>query len=1330
MANNLPTIPPFDAGSNPSEAWRHWREDFEDYLEALKYSKESEKTKTALFRHVCGDEIKKQLRAFDIQPATGVDHVSLKQILEEFDKYFADYQNEIYATFKFLEIKQEKGEKFADYYSRLRCAVIECNYGDAQDRMLRDKIIQGLNDKPLQERLIRETSKKTKTLLEVVSECKTAEHSKAQASEMNENKLSVDAIKKIKSRNTISRNNQNSSQKKEIDCTYCGKHHAIKKCPAYGSKCRKCDGKNHWAKMCKTKVNKHRDGQRIHAIEEENQDIVYIGELKSINELERENSSSVWLQNITVNNYDVMFKLDTGSQVNVIPKNEILKWSVKPVVTKCKVPVLDYSDNVVPILGKCNLMCITKKCKLTLEFLVTSLDSCPILGLEACKKLNLIQRLNLMNKNIKVSETAEDILEEFSDVFSGSGKLKRIVKIKLKPDATPHVAAPRKVPLALHNKVKEELNRMVHEGIIAKVEEPTEWVSNMVIVNNPNKLRICLDPRPLNEAIKRPHYPIPTVDTLMTKLQGCKFFTIFDAKNGFWQLPLDDESSKLTTFTTPWGRFRFLVLPFGLNNAPEEFQRAMEEIFEDEPEINPYFDDIAVGSKSIEEHCRLLRRTLLRARQANLKFNSKKTQLCLTSVNYLGHVLSENGIKPDPKKIKAIKEFAVPKNREDLQRFLGMITYLAKFTPHLSDLTHSLRQLLKRDSVWIWDENMEQDFTKIKQVIIQAPCLQYFDKDKTVTISVDASRNGLGAVLIQDSKPVAFGSASLTESQQRYAQIEKELLAVIYGLEHFNYYTYGRPVVVQTDHKPLLGLSKKPYDLISPRLQRLLLRLNRYDVKLEYVPGKELLIADALSRAQSTEEIFDDVKYQEATIRINVLTQASQTKWEEIALLTKSDPELQDVVHHIKNGWPDKNKTRPQAKSYWHCKEELHVTQEGIVCRGQRLVVPTAARKEILEKLHISHKGIVSCKIKAREYFYWPGINSEVENYISKCKICQKYQRSNTQEILFNQDLPERPWQKVACDFFYLKGRQNLLMIDYFSKYVELKPLNSTTAQTVMTVMKSIFATHGIPEELVSDGGPPFSSFSLQKFFQEWNIVHRITSPHFSRANGQIERAVQTIKKSLRKAEEEGKDIYTVLLDHRIQPANDLPSPAELLMGRRLRSYLPSHPKQLKPKFPIKLARDSLKKRQDAQKKYANRSAIKLAELPLKAKVWFRHDNKSPWKQGIIIQKGPEPRSYLIKMEDGKVYRRNRFHIRPDTTNNEDQPIYTRTVEDLYPSFNNNNFSVSNNSADDTDLCSTTGDNNSPTSIDSESSNNVQNYSPVCVRRSGRNVIKPSRYRD
>ncbi|GFX43723.1 uncharacterized protein K02A2.6 [Trichonephila clavipes] len=297
-------------------------------------------------------------------------------------------------------------------------------------------------------------------------------------------------------------------------------------------------------------------------------------------------------------------------------------------------------------------------------------------------------------------------------------------------------------------------------------------------------------------------------------------------------------------------------------------------------------------------------------------------------------------------------------------------------------------------------------------------------------------------------------------------------------------------------------------------------------------------------------------------------------------------------------------------------------------------------------------------------------------------------------------------------------------MIDYLSKYVELKPLNSTTAQSVITVMKSIYATHGIPEELVSDGGPPYNSNLMMSLSQEWGIKHHVTPPHLLRANGQIERAVQTVKNSLTKAAEEGKDLYVVLLDYRIQPAKDMPSPAELLMGRKLRTFLPSHPDQLKPTFDVERTREALRKRQIIQNKYANKHATVFSVLPQNAKVWFKYKMKEPWKQGTMIQVGPQPLSYKIKGEDGGVFRRNEFHIRQDNTEN-DNPLWSRTVEDLYNSDVTEISRIPNDSADGQINASPKTNRGSINQQFQVPIETFREQSNTVVRKSSRNIVKP-----
>lgn len=1304
---------PFIAGANPSESWRFWRQDFLDFMEAADFMDDTERKKTAVFRHVCGEELKTLYRTMSLKPSPPEKEITLDQILTEFDRQFEDYQNEIYASFLFLEIKQKQGEKFQEFFCRLKLAVEDCNYGTNSDRMLRDKIIHGLQDKPLQERLLRETSRRPKTLHDIVTECRAAEQSRSQALAMNEHNDIYAMVS----------NHRNNHLEKYDSCRNCGRSHEPRNCPAFNTTCKNCGKKSHWAEFCRSKAKPFRghptQSRRVHALEPDSD--LTLGEL-TINEVSTPNEKE-WSYKMLVNGTNVNFKLDTGAQVNVLPICLFDKLKEQPNVRPYDTPILDYNKSPIPVIGVCTLLCKSKFIRnpKRLEFLITSLNSSAILGLQACENLGLIKRmynLNTLPTNPTTEsslQTVEEIMEEFKDVFTGIGRLNRKVSIRLKPNAVPHIAAPRKIPLALHEKVKQELTAMESQGIIVKVEEPTDWVSNMVVVDSPKKLRICIDPRPLNEAIRRPHYPIPTTERLFTNLQGCTVFSLLDAKNGFWQLPLDNESSYLTTFTTPWGRYRFLVLPFGLNNAPEEFQRAMEEIFENEPQIQPYFDDIALSSKNNQEHCILLKKALTIARKANLTFNPSKAQIAKSSINYLGHIISKDGIQPDSIKVQGIQDFPTPKNKEELQRFLGMVTYQSKFTNHLSDLTHSLRQLLRKNTAFIWDSNMQRDFEIIKKALVEAPCLSFFDNAKPVRLSVDASQNGLGAVLMQEGRPVAYASAALTEAQKRYAQIEKELLAIIFGLEKFNYFTYGRHVEVETDHKPLLGLSKRYYEDVTPRLQRMLLRMGRYDVTLNYVPGKQLVVADALSRATSS-DIFEESLVSTSSVYKSVQALATAPKWQQISDMTAKDCALKAVSQYVKEGWPEeKAKVNLAATPFWHCRNELYLTEEGILCRGKRVIIPDAARLDTLNKLHTAHRGIVACKAKAREYLYWPMMNQDIENFIGKCEICQKYQKSNQQEPLIERSLPERPWQIVAGDFLSLNGITYMLLIDYFSKYIEVQHMHGTSTSAVVNAMKAAFARHGIPEEFVSDGGPPFNGEMFQTFLTSWNIAHHKTSPHFPRSNGQVERAVQTFKNGLKKAKEEGKDLHLVLLDYRITPANGLKSPAELLMGRRLRSFIPSHSDNLLPNFNIKEEVEQLRKNQLRQNHYANQGKKTLPELEVNQQVWFRLKPTHPWQKARIVDIGPNPRTYKIVADNGKTYVRNRFYLRPckDPSISKAEP--STTVEDYCsPAF------------EDTPRLSPRM--SSPHQSLSRPTTQAANNPSTTTTRSGRTVRQPIRY--
>ena len=318
--------------------------------------------------------------------------------------------------------------------------------------------------------------------------------------------------------------------------------------------------------------------------------------------------------------------------------------------------------------------------------------------------------------------------------------------IKLKVNSQPTIQPQRNVPLRLRDKLKATLDDLERRDIITRVEEPVDWVSNLVIVEKANNtLRLCLDPPDLNQAIEREDFKPPSFETISNTLNGCKVFSVVDMSNCYWHQKLTEESSFLCTFNSPFGRFRFRRMPFGISCAGEVAQKMVEKHFGDISGALPVFYDIIIGGKSEEEHDLILRKVLTRARERNIKFNRDKIQFRVNQVKYMGEVVSALGFSPDPAKISAIHNMPTPSCKQDLQRLLGMINYLSKYIPHMSELTAPLRSILKDDVSWAWFPEHDSALTKIKTVLSSAPVLRFYDTNLPTTLQVDASKDGLGA---------------------------------------------------------------------------------------------------------------------------------------------------------------------------------------------------------------------------------------------------------------------------------------------------------------------------------------------------------------------------------------------------------------------------------------------------------------------------------------------------------------------------------------------------------------------------------------------------------
>ena len=493
------------------------------------------------------------------------------------------------------------------------------------------------------------------------------------------------------------------------------------------------------------------------------------------------------------------------------------------------------------------------------------------------------------------------------------GRLESEYHIRLNSQIDPIQHAPRKVPVALREQLRKTLEELVQQDILAPVTQPTEWISSMVIVpKKDGKLRICLDPKDLNQAIKREHYHLPTIEEIATRLHGAKVFTVLDVRQGFWHVPLDEKSSLLTTFNTPFGRYRWKRMPFGISSAPEVFQHRMHEVFEGLPGIEVVADDfVAVGfgetleqaSRNHDDH---LEGFLQRCDKKNLKLNDKKIKLRIQEVPFIGHLATADGLSVDPHKVQAIIEMPHPEDVAAIQRLLGLAQYLSKFLPHLSDITKPLQELTQKDTEWTWGTAQRSALETLKKAVSSTPILRYYNLQEEVTLQCDASQSGLGAAMMQNGQPVAYASRALTSAETRYPQIEKELLAIVFACQHFESYIYGRDLVhIKTDHQPLVSIVRKALNSAPSRLQRMLLKLQKFNLTVTYKNGKSMYLADTLSRAYLPEVHVCDFTKELKEIDHTLTLAITADRLQQIKHVSSDDPVMKALRETILHDWPD-----------------------------------------------------------------------------------------------------------------------------------------------------------------------------------------------------------------------------------------------------------------------------------------------------------------------------------------------------------------------------------------------------------------------------------------
>ena len=1026
-------------------------------------------------------------------------------------------------------------------------------------------------------------------------------------------------------------------------------------------------------------------------------------------------------------------KIDTGASGNILPLwklKDLYGNHWKDVLSPTRAQLAAYNNTPIPCLGSITISCQYKDSPWEKQtWYVVNVDGPVIVGLPTCRKLDVVT-INEIHRSISEKgarppiQSVRDLQQAFPKQFDRIGSFKGEATLHLKDDATPSIDPPRKCSVHVQQKLEKELDQMEKNGVIKKVDHHTDWCNSLTTaLKKDGSLRICLDPRKLNQSLKRCPHKVPTLEELNPAFSQAKYFSKLDAKAGYWSVHLDEASQELTTFRSPFGRYCFRRLPFGLSVSQDIFQQRMDTIIAQVPGCVCIADDVAVFGRTEEEHDANLWRLLEVAQKEGLVFNSAKCVVKTQSINFFGSLYTSQGICPDPSKLEDVREMPSPQNKDELQRILGMMTYLSPYIPNYAEKSAILRELLKKDVPFLWHEDHEEVFQSLKSEISKGACLQYYKPSVHTVLEVDASSKGLGACLLQDGKPIAFASKSLSEAQSNYSNIERETLALVFGITRFHTYLFGSSFTVHTDHKPLEIICRKPLRSAPPRLQRLLVKIQGYDFNVLYKPGSQMTVPDALSRLpnpKKTEDVPIDLHIDEALLVQDTdddLACFSNTKQVQLQKETSRDPTMKLLSRTIQDGWPDEIRQVPNSlRTFWSYRDELGIVN-GIIFKGRQVVVPESLREDILEQLHTSHMGIERTRRLARDTVYWPGISKDIEKIVKTCQACQENQDQQHKEPLEPHDVPPTPWTKLAADLFHLDGTDFLLITDYHSKFPVIRKMHNTSSTSVSTVMREAFSMFGVPAEVVTDNGPQFSGKPFKEMCAKWNIKHTTSSPRYPRSNGLAERMVRTVKSLIKKCRQTGEDLLEAMLHLRATPQADLPSPAEMMFGRKVKTTLPGRSFG----YPHTDVHDQLQQRKEKMKHDHDKHAgHELPKLSIGQRVRMLNTDDNTWIPAKVSRVCEEPRSYEVTTPNGKTLRRNRSHLREMFTSQTQHDTSSTTTPD-----------PRRIDLDEEEIQDEEANHHTPQNTDnSERTQNIQSDRHTYTTRYGRQIHRPDRFRN
>ena len=1232
-------------------------------------------------------------------------------IISALKGHIEGHRNESMERHNLRRRKQQPGESFDDFLVSLRELAKTCNFcsNECTEKNLRDQIIEGIRDGDTVEHLLRQ---RTLTLNTAITTCRAEEAAKRQRKDISEPiPGAVLAIKQPQPRQVYPSQQTMTSQL----CLGCGArpHQGGRtQCPAYNQLCRYCHKPGHYARVCHSKQSREltSSGARPRPVTASTRTIQtgephtesYPSQLSTIKQVTHTDPAPTITVHISTQHGSCHTDVlpDSGADISAAGKQTLqdLNEGAHSLMPSTIIPRAANGSKMYPI-GKLTVTFKLGTREHKEELHIYPNVSGVIMSWKATKALGILpehypkpipqviephKTESLKETNLRTatvsSEQATDpnIIQTFPTAFDGQIRVMEGERfhIALTPNAKPFcVNTPRAIPFAYREKLKAEIDLLVSQNVIAPVTEPTEWCAPIVVTpkKGTDKIRMCVDLSHLNKYVLRERYQSPTPAQAVANIAAseAKVFTVLDALKGYHQCPLDDESQNLTTFITPFGRFKYLRAPYGISSISEHYNRRMAEAFTGLSGFRRVVDDIVIYDSNPADHVVHVKQFLQRCVERNIALNIDKCKFSQARVSFAGFQLSADGYQLDQSITEAISNYPTPASRTDLRAFVGLVNQLSTSTANVATVLAPFRPLLSTKNEFLWLNDHDKAFSKAKQSLTTPPVLSFFDITKPTRLSTDASRQGLGFILQQKTSDewtlVQAGSRFLSDVETRYATIELELLAISWAVLKCNMFLEGlQHFDIVTDHNPLISIlnSRRLDEIDNPRLQRLKSRLMAYSFTAKWVKGSKNDAPDALSRNPIADPKMEDTLAEYdchshpamSTSEIRAITDTSPMNphLQDLRDHAAQDPEYQQLQQVIFEGFPDhRSQLHDSCRRYWNVREHLSI-DDNLIVHGCRLLIPTAMRQQILSDLHKSHQGSVRTKQRARLTVYWPGIDNDIDNLVLSCKKCQDLLPANTKEPIISKPRPARPFQQIAVDFCSYGGQDYLIIVDCYTDWPDIIHMgHDTTAPQLIKALRQSFCRTAIPEILWSDGGPQFTAKLFKDFSKQWGFTHQLSSPYHPQSNGKIEATVKSMKKLIATSWDtrtlnEDKLCHAILQYRNTPSRRDGLSPAQKLYGRPIQDTLPAHRRS----FATEWQRSAQEADQQAahtlqqSESYYNEHTQSLPDMQIGSTVALQNPCTKLWDiYGTIVDIGPH-RRYHVKTHSGRVLVRNRRFLR------------------------------------------------------------------------------------